>query len=117
MVLQDLLALIEDLNLTIKTLSAEIDTLKSEIAKLNTELKRAGEDREKQNDADLKAATGVRAKEAADFAKFGCSCACSNGHLQHQQDEPGIVYHHGGSKDDIKHKDFCVEEWRSQLQR
>merc|ERR1712159_94768 len=46
---EDLLALIEDLELQIKTLTSEIETLKSEIAEMNVQMKRAGEDREKEN--------------------------------------------------------------------
>merc|ERR1719329_249478 len=46
---EDLLALIEDLELQIKTLTSEIDTLKAEIAEMNVQMKRAGEDREKEN--------------------------------------------------------------------
>jgi len=46
---EDLLALIEDLELQIKTLTSEIDTLKAEITEMNVQMKRAGEDREKEN--------------------------------------------------------------------
>jgi len=46
---EDLLALIEDLELQIKTLTSEIETLKSEITEMNVQMKRAGEDREKEN--------------------------------------------------------------------
>merc|ERR1719253_2174435 len=46
---QDLQAKIEDLKMTISTLTKEIDTLKSEIAEMQVQLKRAGEDREKEN--------------------------------------------------------------------
>merc|ERR1719446_454496 len=47
---QDLIAKIEDLNLTIKALAEAIETLKSEIAEMQVQLKRAGEDREKENE-------------------------------------------------------------------
>merc|ERR1711920_277108 len=46
---QDLLAKIADLEATIKALGEAIDTLKAEIAEMQVQLKRAGEDREKQN--------------------------------------------------------------------
>merc|ERR1711957_773876 len=46
---EDLLALIEDLELQIKTLTSEIDTLKAEVTEMNVQMKRAGEDREKEN--------------------------------------------------------------------
>merc|ERR1719482_1188324 len=46
----DLTAKIEDLTMTIETLTSEIETLKAEIAEMQVQLKRAGEDREKQNE-------------------------------------------------------------------
>merc|ERR1719510_2618250 len=46
---KDLIAKIEDLELTIKTLDDEIKKLKSEIAEMQVQMKRAGEDREKEN--------------------------------------------------------------------
>merc|ERR1712050_536760 len=46
---QDLIAEIEDLESTINALAKAIETLKSEIAQMQVQLKRAGEDREKQN--------------------------------------------------------------------
>jgi len=45
----DLIAKIEELEMQIKTLTEALDTLKAEIAEMQTQLKRAGEDREKQN--------------------------------------------------------------------
>merc|ERR1712193_369700 len=45
----DLIAKIEDLELTIKQLTEAIDALKAEIAEMQVQLKRAGEDREKEN--------------------------------------------------------------------
>merc|ERR1719424_2333598 len=45
----DLIAKIEDLESTIDTLTKAIDTLKSEISEMQVQMKRAGEDREKQN--------------------------------------------------------------------
>merc|ERR1719276_557203 len=45
----DLTAKIEDLESTIDSLTKAIDTLKSEIAEMQVQMKRAGEDREKQN--------------------------------------------------------------------
>jgi len=45
----DLMAKIEDLKLTIETLTKEIAALKEEIAEMQLQLKRAGEDREKEN--------------------------------------------------------------------
>merc|ERR1711972_717107 len=46
---QDLIAKIEDLEQTIKTLTSEIEALKAEIAEMQVQLKRAGENREKEN--------------------------------------------------------------------
>merc|ERR1712203_217498 len=46
---EDVLAKIADLEATIKALGEAIDTLKAEIAEMQVQLKRAGEDREKQN--------------------------------------------------------------------
>merc|ERR1719356_1788180 len=46
---QDLIAKIEDLEQTIKELTEAIETLKAEIADMQVQLKRAGEDREKEN--------------------------------------------------------------------
>jgi len=45
----DLTAKIEDLEMTIKQLTEAIDALKAEIAEMQVQLKRAGEDREKEN--------------------------------------------------------------------
>merc|ERR1719393_1215299 len=47
---QDLTAKIEDLDNTIKQLTQAIDTLKSEVAEMQVQMKRAGEDREKENE-------------------------------------------------------------------
>merc|ERR1719428_748439 len=46
---EDLIAKIDDLTMTIDKLTKAIDTLKAEIAEMQVQLKRAGEDREKQN--------------------------------------------------------------------
>merc|ERR1719310_1603078 len=46
---QDLLAKIDDLTLQIEELGKAIDTLKSEVSEAGVQIKRAGEDREKQN--------------------------------------------------------------------
>merc|ERR1719330_567772 len=46
---QDLIAKIEDLELTIKGLTRDLETLKAEIAEMQVQMKRAGEDREKEN--------------------------------------------------------------------
>merc|ERR1712176_830575 len=46
---EDLLAKVEDLEMTIKTLTSSIETLKSEIQEMQVQMKRAGEDREKEN--------------------------------------------------------------------
>merc|ERR1719428_1075082 len=45
----DLEAKIDDLTMTVETLSKELEALKAEVADLETQMKRAGEDREKQN--------------------------------------------------------------------
>merc|ERR1719393_26359 len=47
---QDLTAKIEDLDNTIKQLTQAVDTLKSEVAEMQVQMKRAGEDREKENE-------------------------------------------------------------------
>merc|ERR1719401_3354303 len=46
---QDIVAKIEDLEMTIKTLTEEIEVLQAEIEEMQVQLKRAGEDREKEN--------------------------------------------------------------------
>merc|ERR1719262_560754 len=46
---EDLIAQIDDLTMTIDKLTKAIDTLKAEIAEMQVQLKRAGEDRESQN--------------------------------------------------------------------
>merc|ERR1719461_2410467 len=46
---KDLIAKIEDLDLTIKELTKDLETLKAEIAEMQVQMKRAGEDREKEN--------------------------------------------------------------------
>lgn len=48
--LDDLKAVIADLTSTIDALTTAIDTLKGEIAEMQTQMKRAGEDREKENE-------------------------------------------------------------------
>merc|ERR1719316_775256 len=45
----DLEAKVSDLTMTVETLTKEIEALKAEVADLETQMKRAGEDREKQN--------------------------------------------------------------------
>merc|ERR550532_2778671 len=81
---QDLLAKIADLDGTIKALMQDLETLKAEIAEMQVQMKRAGEDREKENNefqttvADqretqklLKAALSI----LSDFYKKGASFA------------------------------------------